>query len=276
MHLHTTVISWTTIHLRTLCSLFSFFLFHFIYSLHCTSSHLKWVALQPRLNMDIDTMTSSAIQIAWPPSIPATSHWAIMSLLLPVPCTNSIQNTCLRLMLHSLRRNTSFICDANDFSYRYLHLHHMNMMLTVDRAPISSARCGVSGGQAPVEKRPDTGLDEHGNPTTAITTSGAPPSSALMIRLLIPVAASGLMIGRGGSIVKQMTEQSGCRMQMADPPDPFNTKERIMIVTAFTLDNLLKVHLNRYITITRRANASDLPTPCLLSSIIRYRVPKWF
>lgn len=38
------------------------------------------------------------------------------------------------------------------------------------------------------------------------------------------------MIGRQGSVIKSMSEQSNCHMQLAEMNDPYDTKERIMII----------------------------------------------
>lgn len=40
----------------------------------------------------------------------------------------------------------------------------------------------------------------------------------------------GVMIGRQGSVIKSMSEQSNCHMQLAEMNDPYDTKERIMII----------------------------------------------
>lgn len=40
----------------------------------------------------------------------------------------------------------------------------------------------------------------------------------------------GVMIGRQGAVIKSMSEQSNCHMQLAEMNDPYDTKERIMII----------------------------------------------
>ena len=38
------------------------------------------------------------------------------------------------------------------------------------------------------------------------------------------------MIGRQGLVIKSMSEQSNCQMQLAEMNDPYDTKERIMVI----------------------------------------------
>ena len=38
------------------------------------------------------------------------------------------------------------------------------------------------------------------------------------------------MIGRQGIVIKSMSEQSNCQMQLAEMNDPYDTKERIMVI----------------------------------------------
>ena len=40
----------------------------------------------------------------------------------------------------------------------------------------------------------------------------------------------GVIIGRQGFVIKGLSDQSNCTMQLAELADPFDTKERIMII----------------------------------------------
>ena len=61
------------------------------------------------------------------------------------------------------------------------------------------------------------------------------------VRLLIPRGASGVLIGKGGAIIKQMTDHSHCKMQLGDEKDPYNTNERIFIINSSSVTNLASV-----------------------------------
>lgn len=45
---------------------------------------------------------------------------------------------------------------------------------------------------------------------------------------LVPLGLAGSVIGKGGSNIKKIAEQSGCRLQFAGSFDPYNTYERTM------------------------------------------------
>ena len=74
-----------------------------------------------------------------------------------------------------------------------------------------------------------------------VTTSSATNAAGLTIRVLVPMAASGSLIGRGGSVIKQLNEASGCKIKLADIADPFKTEERIVIFQASSIPTLVKV-----------------------------------
>ena len=61
------------------------------------------------------------------------------------------------------------------------------------------------------------------------------------MRVLIPNAAAGVMIGRAGAVIKRLSEVTSCKMQLGDMTDPFNTKERIMIINSSVDTNLVEV-----------------------------------
>lgn len=66
----------------------------------------------------------------------------------------------------------------------------------------------------------------------------------LEFRCLIPAAASGALIGRGGVIIKQMGESSQCRLKVGEQRgDPYDTKERILTVTGSTIPNIVSAVL---------------------------------
>jgi hypothetical protein len=67
------------------------------------------------------------------------------------------------------------------------------------------------------------------------------PDGSFQIRLLIPRPSAGVLIGKGGAIIKRMIEQSHCRMQMGEEADPYNTNERIFILNASSTHELANV-----------------------------------
>jgi hypothetical protein len=67
------------------------------------------------------------------------------------------------------------------------------------------------------------------------------PDGSFQIRLLIPRASAGVLIGKGGAIIKQMIDQSHCRMQMGEEADPYSTNERILILNASSTHELANV-----------------------------------
>jgi transcription antitermination factor NusA-like protein len=54
---------------------------------------------------------------------------------------------------------------------------------------------------------------------------------------------TGVMIGRQGAVIKNLSEASNCHMVLAEMNDPFNTKERIMVINGKhgALENLINV-----------------------------------
>ena len=60
-----------------------------------------------------------------------------------------------------------------------------------------------------------------------------------VFKMLIPWAAAGIMIGKSGSVIKEMSESTSCKMQLAEAQDPFNTKERVMTISSDTTSNIL-------------------------------------
>ena len=62
------------------------------------------------------------------------------------------------------------------------------------------------------------------------------------VKVLVPISASGLLIGRGGSFIRQMSESSGCKIQIAEATgDPFGTRERIITATSGSLGAVVMV-----------------------------------
>ena len=56
----------------------------------------------------------------------------------------------------------------------------------------------------------------------------------MVAKILIPIAASGIMIGKQGSAVRGMSEASSCHIQLGDANDPYQTFERILTITSKT------------------------------------------
>ena len=67
------------------------------------------------------------------------------------------------------------------------------------------------------------------------------PSGTYTIRVLIPKIASAAVIGKGGVVIKRMSEQSGCRFQLGEENDPFNTNERIVTITGTSSPSVVTV-----------------------------------
>lgn len=60
----------------------------------------------------------------------------------------------------------------------------------------------------------------------------------ISIRILIPHAASGVVIGRGGSNIKEISNLTDTRLQLSDASDPFQTFERIVSITGSEASNV--------------------------------------
>jgi KH domain len=58
------------------------------------------------------------------------------------------------------------------------------------------------------------------------------------------------MIGRQGIVIKSMSEQSNCQMQLAEMNDPYDTKERIMVINGKNgqIKDLIQVSAREYHT----------------------------
>lgn len=74
---------------------------------------------------------------------------------------------------------------------------------------------------------------------TQVQFPGRGPSGAFMLKVLVPRAAAPALIGKGGAVIKQMSELSGCKMQLGDDVDPFGTKERLLFINAVSVPNLV-------------------------------------
>merc|ERR1712179_659275 len=48
-------------------------------------------------------------------------------------------------------------------------------------------------------------------------------------KIVIPTACAGTVIGKGGSIIREMNIQSGCSISLA-PPDPNNSDDRVVTI----------------------------------------------
>eukprot|EP01041_Mallomonas_annulata_P009184 gene9184-19046_t len=71
--------------------------------------------------------------------------------------------------------------------------------------------------------------------SSSITT---PPSFTL--KIVVPAAAAGCIIGKGGDRIRMIRDLHGCQLRMADAADPFNTKERVLTISAPTADPIIK------------------------------------
>lgn len=66
-----------------------------------------------------------------------------------------------------------------------------------------------------------------------------PESTNFTMRVLIPRIASGLLIGKQGAVIKQMSQVSSCKIQLAEEADPFDTKERIITINSAAVHSLV-------------------------------------
>lgn len=111
------------------------------------------------------------------------------------------------------------------------------LLLKGDRAGIANAlrELVTRIAEAP-EKKNSPSYDHLGNP---IPQPNRGPQGTYQIKVLIPKMASASIIGKGGAVIKRMTEVSGARYQLGDEADPFNTKERVVTISSLSVNNLV-------------------------------------
>ena len=73
---------------------------------------------------------------------------------------------------------------------------------------------------------------------TAGSPSQCPP---FVVRILIPQGASGVIIGRAGANIKEISTLTDTRLQLSDSSDPYGTNERIVNITGPHADNVKNV-----------------------------------
>jgi hypothetical protein len=61
------------------------------------------------------------------------------------------------------------------------------------------------------------------------------------VRLLIPHGASGVVIGRAGANIKEISTVTDTRLKLADATDPYQTKERIVNISGSQGENVKNV-----------------------------------
>jgi hypothetical protein len=88
------------------------------------------------------------------------------------------------------------------------------------------------------DKKTTSSTDAYGNPLPAVNRG---PQGTFQIRVLIPKNASAAIIGRKGSVIQRMGEVSSCKFQLGEENDPFNTRERILIINSMTVEHLVLV-----------------------------------
>lgn len=73
------------------------------------------------------------------------------------------------------------------------------------------------------------------------------PKDQLDLRCLIPTAASGAIIGRGGSVIKDIGEKNSCHLNLERDTGPgghrdsYNTKERALTIKSNAVVNIANV-----------------------------------
>eukprot|EP00981_Chlorochromonas_danica_P009715 scaffold2799_cov159-Ochromonas_danica.AAC.32 len=113
---------------------------------------------------------------------------------------------------------------------------------------VSGSKRGIANGvkelvsriaEAP-DKKPQVGgmpaVDMYGMP---IPPANRTRNGSFQIRVLIPKNASACVIGRQGSVIKQLSESSGCKFQLGDDTDPYETRERVVAISSSTVDSLV-------------------------------------
>lgn len=64
---------------------------------------------------------------------------------------------------------------------------------------------------------------------------------SFQMKVLIPKVASAAIIGKSGCVIKKMTDISGARFQLGDEYDPYNTKERIVVINSSDSSSVVSV-----------------------------------
>lgn len=78
----------------------------------------------------------------------------------------------------------------------------------------------------------------YGNP---IPPPNRGPLGTFQIKVLVPRIASAALIGKGGCIMRKMSDISGAKYQMGDDYDPYGTKERIVVINAADSSSVVSV-----------------------------------
>ena len=55
------------------------------------------------------------------------------------------------------------------------------------------------------------------------------------------MTAGGLVIGRGGSIIKEICETSHCKVNLGNDKDMFGTQERVLTIRGSKVADVIKV-----------------------------------
>lgn len=127
-----------------------------------------------------------------------------------------------------LSQNSEFFPGANE---RILVLYGPREGLANAVKELVSRICEATERKQP--GAPNMGVDMYGNPIASNRGS----NGSFQVRVLIPKVASGTLIGKGGSVIKQMSEISGSKMQLGDESDPLNTRERVVILNSPTVES---------------------------------------
>lgn len=112
-----------------------------------------------------------------------------------------------------------------------------------DRDGISNALRELVSRIAEAPEKKTAGSPTGEGPSNPASQPNRGPQGTYQIKVLIPKVASAAIIGKGGSVIKRMSEVSGARYQLGDEMDPYNTKERIVTITSLTVHNLVMVGL---------------------------------
>ena len=83
-------------------------------------------------------------------------------------------------------------------------------------------------------------FDMFGNLSVQVPPNRTPEGSYL-VRLVVPRPAAGVLIGKGGAVIKQISEATSCKLQLGDEKDPYGTNERLFNVSSSTVQHLVEV-----------------------------------
>eukprot|EP00595_Chromulina_sp_UTEXLB2642_P002514 CAMPEP_0196765644 /NCGR_PEP_ID=MMETSP1095-20130614/10256_1 /TAXON_ID=96789 ORGANISM="Chromulina nebulosa, Strain UTEXLB2642" /NCGR_SAMPLE_ID=MMETSP1095 /ASSEMBLY_ACC=CAM_ASM_000446 /LENGTH=438 /DNA_ID=CAMNT_0042124029 /DNA_START=14 /DNA_END=1330 /DNA_ORIENTATION=+ len=74
------------------------------------------------------------------------------------------------------------------------------------------------------------GSNDSSSSKVPVTNNSNTDAQKYELRFPIPSSASGMIIGRGGTLIKELGEKSSCYLKVSENVDPYDTKERILTI----------------------------------------------